>query len=209
MGTPLGQRGRTVLKERDAGRPSGSADDQQRRRLGLDQLTHGIPELLSRLSPRAFARRYHVSGDSEAMIYVWTFMQRHFPTLLVALPRAVRSLPTALRILVCRLQSRMTRRRVIAGAIVAVTSALIGLAFGLIEERRRRFESVAAEHESKLWYGSISESRTGPPTYYNGNGEVMTTADLEAVDWHKKLAQKYRGAAAKPWLPVEPDPPPP
>jgi hypothetical protein len=102
----------------------------------------------------------------------------------------------------------MTRRRVIAGAIVAITFTLIGLAFGLIEERRRRLESVADEHLSKQWR-SIAESRTRPPTYYDGNGKIMTIAEVEAGEWHTKLEQKYRSAAAKPWLPVEPDPPPP
>jgi hypothetical protein len=101
----------------------------------------------------------------------------------------------------------MTRRRVIAGAIVAITFALIGLAFGVIEERRRRFEALATEHESKLWHG-MDESFSGPPTYYDGNGKIMTRAEVEAGGWHSNLAQKYRSAAANPWLPVEADPPP-
>jgi hypothetical protein len=125
------------------------------------------------------------------MTYSWTSMQRHFPTLLITLPR----------ILVSRLHHNMTRRTVIAGAIVAMT-------FTLIEERRRRFESVAAEHQSKRWRG-IGESFAGPPTYYDGNGKIMTPAEVKASDWHAKLEQKYRSAAAEPWLPVEPDPPPP
>ena len=79
----------------------------------------------------------------------------------------------------------------------------MAMTFTLIEERRRRFESVAAEHQSKRWNG-IGESFAGPPTYYDGNGKIMTPAEVKA-----KLEQKYRSAAALPWLPVEPDPPPP
>ncbi len=91
---------------------------------------------------------------------------------------------------------------------MAVTITLVGLAVELIGERRRRFEALAADHESELIYG-IGCSFIGPPVYYDRNDKIMTAAEVEAVGWHKKLAQKYRSAAAKPWLPVEPDPPPP
>jgi hypothetical protein len=139
---------------------------------------------------------------------MWTFMQQHFPTLSVALPRAARSLPGAFLIARKRLRGAMTRRRMIAAAVLGLTAGLIELPRLLIEERRRRFDSVAAEHESKMIYG-IGCSRRGPPTYYDIHGRVMTAAEVEIADWHAKLARKYRAAAAKPWLPVEPDPPPP
>ena len=140
------------------------------------------------------------------MPYPWTSAKRHFPTLLLRFLERSDRYQHPYELSSVAFRRRMTRRRVIAGAIVAITFSLIGLAVGLNGERRRRFEGVAAKHELKLIYG-ISESRTGPPTYTDGNGKIMTTGDVEAVGWHAKLAQKYRTAATRPWLPVESDPP--
>jgi hypothetical protein len=78
----------------------------------------------------------------------------------------------------------------------------------IIEMRRRRLESIAAEHESKMIAGR-GYSKSGPPTYYDRHGRRMTEAEVKAAFWHAKLAVKYRTAATKPWLAVDPDPPPP
>ncbi len=107
-----------------------------------------------------------------------------------------------------RIRHRMTRRRLIAFGAVALTIGLIELPRGLIELRRRRLESIAVEHESKMTYG-MACSRVGPASCYDIHGKLMTKAEVKSADWHAELAVKYRTAALKPWLLVGPDPPPP
>jgi hypothetical protein len=137
-----------------------------------------------------------------------SYLHRNFPTLLVALPQAVRSLPGAFWVFGERLRHGMTRRRMIAVGILALTIGLIELPRSLIAMRRHRLESIAAEHESKMIYGrGCSHARQ--PCYFDRLGRLMTEDEVKAADWHAKLAVKYRTAATKPWLPVEPDPPPP
>jgi hypothetical protein len=111
-------------------------------------------------------------------------------------------------VVVKRFRHGMTRRRMIAVGVFALSIGLIELPRGLIEMRRRRLESIAAEHESKMIYG-MGCSRSGPPSFYDRHGRIMTDAEVMAADWHAKLAVKYRNAATRPWLPVEPDPAPP
>ena len=52
-------------------------------------------------------------------------------------------------------------------------------------------------------------SHLGRVAYFGATGKPMTAAEVKAARWHAKLAVKYRTAATKPWLPVDPDPPPP
>jgi hypothetical protein len=135
-----------------------------------------------------------------------SYLHRQFPTLL-AIPRTARSLPGAFLVVAKRLRRVMTRRRMIAVGFLAIALGLVELPRVLIEVRRRRLESVAVEHESKKIYGM--GCRGGPVRYYGIDGKLMTEAEVKAANWHAKLAVKYRTAATKPWLPVEPDPPPP
>jgi hypothetical protein len=137
-----------------------------------------------------------------------SYLHRNFPTLLVALPQAVRSMPGALSVVVRRFLRGMTRRRMIAVGVFALLIGFVELPRGLIEMRRRRLESIAAEHESKMICG-VGCSRRGPPSYFDRDGRLMTEAEVKAAGWHAKLAVKYRTAATKPWLAVDPDPPPP
>lgn len=133
-------------------------------------------------------------------------LHKHFPTLLIALPQAIRSLPGVILVFTKRFRQGMTRRRTIAVGVVALVIGAVGLPYGLIELRRWRFESVAAAHESKMIYGLGCGG--GPPSHYDRDGRLMTTAEVKLADWHANLTAKYRAAAIKPWLPVAPDPPP-
>ena len=58
--------------------------------------------------------------------------------------------------------------------------------------RKYRYDLIADGEERQ---GRMSET----------NAQMFTTL----VDYHSKLAAKYKKAEQKPWLPVEPDPPPP
>ena len=144
-----------------------------------------------------------LGGRSRAMPYFWPSMKRHFPMLLVVLPRAARTLPRIAR-------RWMTRRRLIAAAVLMFVIALVGLIRSLLDERRQRYEAIASEHESKVIVGTgCSLDPTRPPIYTDSQNRVMTWAEVNASTWHEILAKKYRTAAAAPWRPVTPDPPPP
>jgi hypothetical protein len=60
-------------------------------------------------------------------------------------------------------------------------------------DRRARFLGLANRHEGLI----------GPPP-----GPYAKSASPRS-GWHWELSNKYRRAAERPWLPVEPDPPPP
>ncbi|MGP0065970.1 MAG: hypothetical protein ACLQGP_20515 [Isosphaeraceae bacterium] len=96
----------------------------------------------------------------------------------------------------------------IAIGLLVLLIALVELPRALIEWRRSRLESIAAQHESKKIYG-MACSRRGPVGYFDINGKLMTQSEVKVANWHAKLAVKYRAAATKPWRFVEPDPPPP
>jgi hypothetical protein len=92
-----------------------------------------------------------------------------------------------------------------------ITIAIVGLPLGLfiVEERQRRTSeflmSLATYHKSKT-VAAIGCSRTRC-TFTDQSGKVLTSAEVNASGWHEQLAQKYRYAAVRPWMPVEPDPP--
>ena len=82
----------------------------------------------------------------------------------------------------------------------------------MLEHRRRSFTALAAYHQSKLAVMEVDiETSKGIRRhwYLDQTGYAMTADELKAAEWHKPLAEKYRHAARYPWLPVEPDPPPP
>jgi hypothetical protein len=106
---------------------------------------------------------------------------------------------------------RMTTRR----WMVAIAAA--GL-LCLLEHRRRAFESLAAYHRSKVihvdrYFKSTAIDGTGvshtTEFWRDSQGKDLTGAEAKESDWHAALAEQYRTAAAQPWLPVRPDPPPP
>jgi hypothetical protein len=88
---------------------------------------------------------------------------------------------------------------------VAVVGLLLGAIVG-VENRRRRFLALASIHRAKMiaWeeVGSSEASRER----FDISGRKVS---LEADRWHSQMAEKYKRAAERPWLPVEPDPPEP
>ena len=83
-----------------------------------------------------------------------------------------------------------------------IAVAVVGLVSGSAE-RRGRFRSLAAYHEMRVARGTLAAS---VPVWIDGRGELVTR---RLSDWHEAMRIKYRRAAARPWLPVGPDPPPP
>jgi hypothetical protein len=131
-------------------------------------------------------------------------LHRHFPTLLVALSRAARSLPGAFLVIAKRLRHGITRRRMIAVALVA-------LVLSAVLERRSRFLRLAEYHRSQvdgvLYVFVIPKpDRVCVDYWIDAQGRQISS---QQVQWHDRLSFKYRDPAARPWLPVEPDPPPP
>jgi hypothetical protein len=92
---------------------------------------------------------------------------------------------------------RFTMRRM----MVAV--AVLAVVFGLYK-RRETFLALADYHNKGEKCAGFSTF--GRMHWVNQHGEGVTEAKS---DWHVQLAEKYRGAASRPWLPVEPDPPEP
>jgi hypothetical protein len=97
---------------------------------------------------------------------------------------------------------RMTTRRWMLAVLV------VGL-LCLLEHRRREFESLAAYHGSKVIRIVVRYQSTDGTWYWKHRGTFLTRAQVEEADWHAALAERYGHAARYPWLPVEPDPPPP
>ena len=95
-----------------------------------------------------------------------------------------------------------------------IAIAIVGLwLVPIVEEERYRrasdfFKSVATYHESRT-VAATACSRTMRCGFRDPRGEIMTSAEVRAIAWHKQLAEKYSHAAAHPWLPVESDLPPP
>ena len=109
---------------------------------------------------------------------------------------------------------RMTMRR----WMIAV--AAIGLMIGggvRLKQRRDYFLSLAQSHQMevasstargealKSRFGHTSGMTTEEIMHLHGDYDRM----MDRADHHASLARKYERAARYPWLPVEPDPPPP
>jgi hypothetical protein len=100
-----------------------------------------------------------------------------------------------------------------------ILTAAIAIPLGVAVERRSRFSRLAAQHRSQIveceeWgvhrrLGSEVNYRV----FYCVDGEAVPWRRFRVArdlnEWHGLLAQKYERAAARPWLPVERDPPPP
>jgi hypothetical protein len=95
-----------------------------------------------------------------------------------------------------------------------IVIALVGscLAIGVTLQRRSLyFQALADSHES------LSDAVN--LTSYALPGKLVravrivdvdaTGVDRARADWHAQLEAKYRAAARRPWLPLEPDPPEP
>jgi hypothetical protein len=88
------------------------------------------------------------------------------------------------------LRMQLTIRRM----MIAV--AVVGVAFSIPAALRRRSEAFARI--------SAAHFRAA-----DGLNPPRSHARVRLADWHILLGWKYRAAAARPWLTVEPDPPPP
>ena len=100
---------------------------------------------------------------------------------------------------------RFTVRRMMVG--VAITAALMGVSRWIVEMRTR-----SAEYKRRAWDFSWMTARSGS-LIRTRDGRWVNGYDDEndwLLDaWACKLAEKYWRLSDRPWLPVEPDPPPP
>jgi hypothetical protein len=116
---------------------------------------------------------------------------------------------------------QFTVRWMLAG--VAVWGIVVALAL-VLEKRQARFLHLATEHNSQIaWTNFVHEYALGIDhrcreswtddrgRFFSDPKELQAAIDRNRSqnNWHISLSQKYRDAAARPWLPVEPDPPKP
>jgi hypothetical protein len=80
-------------------------------------------------------------------------------------------------------------------SLVALVAVVLGAGITLLA-RRERFLASAELHAAH-WNRSMAGGVAGP------------RSGLTLARWHAGLRDKYLRAAASPWLPVAPDPPPP
>ena len=111
---------------------------------------------------------------------------------------------------------RFTLRRLMLA--VAILALLLGVwLWG--ERRRARFSALAGWHERQvLWNLCVIVGYPGPDGEYIYEAQArsqmpgnppMSPHQQRISTWHYQIAMKYYRAARNPWLPVEPDPPPP
>jgi hypothetical protein len=91
-----------------------------------------------------------------------------------------------------------------AMTVVAVLAVLLGTGIGLWR-RARRLEAIALQYGrdanriEDLWVAE-NAARSGPRP--PGEPDVR----MELVHWNDTVAEAYRAAAARPWLPFDPEP---
>lgn len=94
---------------------------------------------------------------------------------------------------------RLTLRRMM------LAIAMLALLFTVIGMRMRRDVSRRAEYHRQqmmeFWVGHSLALNTGDP--------YSTRWAAKRREYHKAMWQKYQRAAARPWLSIDPDPPPP
>jgi hypothetical protein len=106
------------------------------------------------------------------------------------------------------LPSVITKWLNVFGAVAIVVSFLILVGWGLAEsERRRRSERFQALAEQHAW--SSLEAREWSYTLTSGRQCIRRESPTPLSLYHDRMKEKYECAARFPWLPVEPDPPPP
>jgi hypothetical protein len=99
--------------------------------------------------------------------------------------------------------------------VVAVLAMLLGIWLGG-ERRKARFSALAGWHDRQtvcvfvghpgpdgeyIWEATSRPKKLGDPP--------VSPRQQRISAWHYQIAAKYYRAARNPWLPVEPDPPPP
>jgi hypothetical protein len=107
---------------------------------------------------------------------------------------------------------RMTTRRWVAA--IMVSGLLMG--WGVRLWRRESYFVARARHHADMAqaYGFWGPIVMGFLKMTEGSQERADLEHMRAIlpshiAYHEALARKYRRAARHPWLPVEPDPPPP
>jgi hypothetical protein len=99
---------------------------------------------------------------------------------------------------------RFTVRRMMVAVAVAALLLIGVVLWRRSEEYRRRAES----HDSLLWSElPVAVDEAASPGRLGGGLSVVGL--LRRAKYHHDMSQKYWRAAARPWLPVAPDPPEP
>ena len=105
-----------------------------------------------------------------------------------------------------RFRPRFTVRSLMIS--VVIVGLLMGASLWIVEMRTRS----AAYRQRAFEFGDMTGFRLGR-TVQAKNGRSVNPMDDENTylryAWATKLAEKYWRLADRPWLPVEPDPPPP
>jgi hypothetical protein len=100
---------------------------------------------------------------------------------------------------------RMTTRRWIV--IVLISASLLASFVGI-----GRFLRLASEFRLRARFHALQESVIAGGELFKGPGGMYAyqlPRRPDQVDYHSKMRQKYERAAARPWLPIEPDAPEP
>src|SRR5215813_6576698 len=107
---------------------------------------------------------------------------------------------------------RMTTRRwmivVAAGAVVGASARLATLrARFLLIARWRAEDAIDARDLAKFWDDhAAQDTRSAEGSAY---ARAVAASARARAAWNDRMKRKYEQAARYPWLPVEPDPPPP
>jgi hypothetical protein len=126
-------------------------------------------------------------------------------TILASLPMVVATLGGVM------FSVRFTMRRIVV--TVAVIAMVLGALVG-VRRRIRRCDDLGAYHRSQIvgrLYGHVGAdgTMTFAPSSLDRDGKPVTPHQQRMDRWHEQMAQRYWHAAARPWLNVTLDPPPP
>ncbi|WP_422931345.1 hypothetical protein [Singulisphaera sp. PoT] len=110
-------------------------------------------------------------------------------------------------------QRWITRRLLIRlAAIVVILYGTFLVGSYWLKARAARFRRIAAEHVVPFpgdgEFGVISGHEGDDRIHYFVNGKEIPYDVVDRHLWHLRLQKKYLDASLRPWLPVEPDPPP-
>src|SRR5829696_7488312 len=100
-----------------------------------------------------------------------------------------------------------------------IAVVVIGIPIGIVMDRQNRFWRLHQYHQARRLL--LTRYKEGGHSGHDGDrgrwfhGHVgadmreFTEREYAVLHWHEDLAEKYRRAASRPWLPVPPDPPAP
>jgi hypothetical protein len=99
--------------------------------------------------------------------------------------------------------------------MVAMAAIAVQIWSGRAAARWNHFRKLAEYHASEF---TKLRTELAPALEYRreagrfpgcGPGQAFFEAECEQADWHGRLKSKHEHAAARPWIPVEPDSPEP